>query len=99
MIRHLAIVHAVPVQSPLTEILRMPCKTGMLLQQGDERRNLLEDVLGDIAASGAGIRNVTEENSSSGMELPQWTARLKQSNIRHSVNGFIRYTFYALIPE
>lgn len=59
MVCHLAIVHAMPVQSPVTEILRMPCKTGMLLQQGDERRDLLEDVLCNIVTSGTWIRDVT----------------------------------------
>jgi hypothetical protein len=38
----------------------MACKTGMLLQQGDEGRNLFKDVLCDITAPGTWIRNVAE---------------------------------------
>ena len=60
MICHFTIVHTVAVQSPVTEILRMACKTGMLLQQSDERRNLFKNVLCDITASGTWIRNVAE---------------------------------------
>lgn len=60
MVCHFTIVHTVAVQSPVTEILRMTCKTGMLLQQSDERRNLFKDVLCNITGSSTWIRNVAE---------------------------------------